>query len=86
MKPHNFTHMKKISKKEIELTISNSLIAVVTDFNITEPSKKTSKLIRRVSKKVSEELKHDLKKQMKHMEKASRKSVNGKAAAKVLSA
>ena len=84
--PHNFTHMKKISKKEIELTVSNSLIAVVTDFNITEPSKKTNKLIKKVSRKMSEELKQDLKKQMKQMEKVSRKSVNGKAATKALSA
>jgi hypothetical protein len=76
--------MKKLSKKEIRATVNQSLMNVVSSLEISDPSKKTKKLIDKVSKKFSAELKGELKKHFKKMEKAT-KPVNGKVA-KVLSA
>lgn len=78
--------MKKISRKEIRATVNQSLLNVVTDLEISDPSKKTKKLINKVSKKFSTELKGELKKHFKKMSKATKSGVNGQATKKVLTA
>jgi hypothetical protein len=76
---------EKISKKEIRATVNQSLFGVVSNYHISEPSKKTKKLIDKVSKKFSNELKSELKKQFRKMAKVSKPGLNGKAG-KALSA
>lgn len=77
--------MKKISKKEIQQSVNQSLLDVVNSLEINAPSKKTKKIIKKVSRKVSEELKSEIKKQFRTMKKAS-KSVDMKKSAQSLSA
>lgn len=78
--------MKKISKREIRATVNESLLKVVTNLEIPDPSKKTKKLIEKVSRKFSDELKGELKKHFKKMAKVTNVKVNGKPAQKILSA
>lgn len=77
---------EKISRKEIRATVNESLLGVISNYHISEPSKKTKKLIDKVSKKFSSELKSELKKQFKKMAKVSKHELNGKASKKALSA
>jgi hypothetical protein len=79
--------MEKISRKKIRTTVNESLLGVVSNYQISEPSKKTKKLIDKVSKKISSELKSELKKQFRKMAKASKPQLNGKVSSqKILSA
>lgn len=78
--------MKKISKREIRATVNESLLKVVSNLEIPEPSKKTKKLIEKVSRKFSMELKGELKKHFKKMAKVTKSKINGKPAKTLLSA
>jgi hypothetical protein len=67
----------KISKKLIRTRVEAAMKEVLTSFELSQPSKKTKKVVDRISKKLSSELKRDLKKQFKlSMVKAN--GVNGK--------
>lgn len=78
--------MKKISKREIRATVNESLLKVVSNLEIVDPSKKTKKLIEKVSRKFSDELKGELKKHFKKMAKVTKSKLNGKPVQKVMSA
>jgi hypothetical protein len=68
--------MNKVSKKDVRAAVTNSITSVMSNLHVTEPSKKTTKLLKKVSKKLSLEFTHQLKKQMKKMEKATKKNEN----------
>ena len=70
--------MKIVSKKEVKATVDQSLANIISQLEITSPSKKTSKLIEKMSKKLSGELKDELRKQFKKESKASKLKVSSK--------
>lgn len=63
--------MNSPSKKEIRLEIEMSVSQVLELIGITDPSKKTKKLIKRVSQSLAEGLKKELKK----VEKKNKKEI-----------
>ena len=65
---------KKISKKEIALTVEQAMGSALEKLEITAPSKKTEKLIGKVSKKFSGRLKKEVKSLDKKIAKAAKKA------------
>jgi transcription initiation factor TFIIIB Brf1 subunit/transcription initiation factor TFIIB len=57
--------MSKVSKKEIRKTVESSLRETLAKLNLTHPSKKTDKLVKRVAKKLAVKVKDSMKKQLK---------------------
>jgi hypothetical protein len=57
--------MAKISKKEINHTVTQAVDSALEKLKISSPSKKTKKVLGKVSKKVSSQLKKEVKKQNK---------------------
>ncbi len=74
--------MKKIVKKEITHTVEEAMGKALEKLNISEPSKKTKKLLGKVSKKFSSQLKEEVKKLNKKVSKASKSLKNPKPKAK----
>jgi hypothetical protein len=64
--------MKKIQKKEIRNAIEIAMNQALSTLEISDPSKKTRKVIDKVSKKITNEVKRELKKQTKRATKANR--------------
>ena len=62
--------MEKISKKDIQLTVTNIIEQALTSYAISSPSAKTKKLVKNVSKKVSSRIKKEVKKKFKQNRKA----------------
>ncbi len=65
------------TKKEIQQKIQESVITVIGDFKISNPSKKVKKTVKKASKALAKEVKHDLKSAKHRISKSSNK-LNGK--------
>lgn len=65
--------MKKIKNKELVYTVEKALGTALEKFEITDPSKKTEKLLEKVSKEFSGQLKKEVKKNTKKVAKAAKK-------------
>ena len=66
--------MAKISKKEINQTVTEAVGSALEKLKISSPSNKTKKVLGKVSKKVSSQLKKEVKKQNKKIAKAVKKT------------
>ncbi len=66
--------MAKISKKEINNTVTEAVDSALEKLKISSPSRKTKKVLGKVSKKVSSQLKKEVKKQNKKIAKADKKT------------
>ena len=53
--------MKKVKKKEILKTVTNSLTVALKKFKISAPSKKTQKILAKATKDIARQLKGELK-------------------------
>lgn len=62
--------MKNISKKDIRAKVEKSLNDTLSQFDITKPTKKTEKFIKKTTKKLSGKIKSEVKKQVVLAEKA----------------
>ena len=60
---------KKISKKDIQNTIENSLNAAIERLHIAEPSRSIKKVLKKSALKISAEVKSELKRLNKKLEK-----------------
>lgn len=60
---------KKISKKDIQNTIENSLNVAIERLHIAEPSKNIKKVLKKATLKISAEVRIELKKLNKKLEK-----------------
>ncbi len=69
--------MKKISKKEITHTVEEAMGTALEKLKISEPSKKTKKLLGKVSKKFSGQLNIEVKKLNKKAAQESKTIKNG---------
>ena len=65
--------MKKIKKKEIVHTVEKAIGTALEKLDITDPSKKTEKLLEKVSKEFSGQLKKEVKKKNKQIAKSAKK-------------
>ena len=65
----NSSFMKKISKKDIRAKVEKSLHDTLGQFDISKPSKKTEKFIKKTTKKLSGKIKNEVKKQVALVEK-----------------
>jgi uncharacterized protein YdaU (DUF1376 family) len=68
--------MEKISKKQLRASTENTLANLLTQHEISSPSKRTKRVIAKVSKRFSDQLKEEIKKRLKKNVKAYKK-VNG---------
>ena len=55
--------MKTISKKDIRTKVAEAMNETLTQFDISKPTKKTEKFIKKTSKKLSGKIKSEVKKQ-----------------------
>ena len=79
--------MKKITRKELRQNTEETLRNLLTQFEISTPSKRTKKVVEKVSKRFSTRLKQEIRKKMKENQKASKKvKNNGKAELKSVAA
>jgi len=79
--------MKKITRKELRQNTEETLRNLLTQFEISAPSKRTEKVVAKVSKRFSTRLKQEIRKKMKQHQKASKKvKNNGKAELKSVAA
>lgn len=65
--------IEKITKKEIAHTVEEAMGNTLEKLNITSPSKKTEKVIKKVSKAFSGQIKSEVKKQKKEVKKRDKK-------------
>jgi hypothetical protein len=71
--------MKKVTRKELRRNTEEILRNLLSQFEISSPSKRTEKEVEKVSKRFSVRLKQEIKRKMKLNQKASKKvKVNGK--------
>lgn len=77
--------MKNIKKKEIVYTVEKAMGTALEKLEITDPSKKTEKLLEKVSKEFSGQLKKEIKTKNKKVAKAAKKAKKEKPAIDKLS-
>lgn len=75
--------MKKISKKQIRQTVEEAMNEILEIVEITDPSKRTKKVLAKAFEMLVDQIKDELKKKAKHEAKAEKKAEKGKKSKKV---
>jgi len=78
----NCFSMKKSKKNEIAQTVEEAIGWVLERINITKPSKKTEKMVKKGSKEFSNQLEKQLKKEEKKIALAAKKAEKSEVALK----
>ena len=80
--------MKKTDKREIKESVAHAVTSLLDELKITQPSRKTKKVVLKASKALNKELKGNLKKEQDNLKKLAKKAekeakakskLNGKA-------
>lgn len=78
--------MKKPSRKELRQNTAETLNNLLSQFEISSPSKRTKKVVEKVSKRFSNRLKQEIKRKLKQNQKATKKTKSAKAELKTAAA